>query len=336
MRLLRIGARLLAAVPVALGVAIIVFFFLRLLPGDPVEIMLGDAAARASDIEALRRQLNLDEPLLVQLAQFLGGLATGDLGYSIVRNRPVAQLMWQTLPATLELTLATILVGLVIAVPIGVISAVRRGSLFDRLMMSTAMLGVSMPAFWFGLILILVFSVMLGWLPTSGRLDPGMDIHHRTGFMVLDALLSADWRALRSAALHLILPAITLGVVFAAILVRVIRSSMVEALKMDYVNVARAKGVSPWSVVVRHAMRNAMIPAITVAGLEVGALLGGNMIVETIFAWPGLGRLVVSSIFARDYVVVQAAVMLYAFTYVAANLIVDVLYTVLNPRIEMS
>jgi peptide/nickel transport system permease protein len=336
MRLLRIGARLLAAVPVALGVAVIVFFFLRLLPGDPVEIMLGDAAARTSDIDALRRQMNLDEPLLVQLVQFLGGVATGDFGHSIVRNRPVADLVWATVPATLELTFATILVGTLIALPIGVLSAVRRGSLFDRLMMSGAMLGVSMPAFWFGLILILVFSVMLGWLPTSGRLDPGMDIHARTGFMVLDALLSRDLVALRSALLHLVLPAVTLGVVFAAILVRVIRSSMVEALKMDYVTVARAKGATPWSVVVRHALRNALIPAITVAGLEVGALLGGNMIVETIFAWPGLGRLVVSSIFARDYVVVQAAVMLYAFTYVAANLIVDVLYTVLNPRIELT
>jgi peptide/nickel transport system permease protein len=336
MRLLRIGARLLAAVPVALGVAVIVFFFLRLLPGDPVEIMLGDAAARTSDIDALRRQMNLDEPLLVQLVQFLGGVATGDFGHSIVRSRPVADLVWATVPATLELTFATILVGTLIALPIGVLSAVRRGSLFDRLMMSGAMLGVSMPAFWFGLILILVFSVMLGWLPTSGRLDPGMDIHARTGFMVLDALLSRDLVALRSALLHLVLPAVTLGVVFAAILVRVIRSSMVEALKMDYVTVARAKGATPWSVVVRHALRNALIPAITVAGLEVGALLGGNMIVETIFAWPGLGRLVVSSIFARDYVVVQAAVMLYAFTYVAANLIVDVLYTVLNPRIELT
>jgi peptide/nickel transport system permease protein len=336
MKLLRIGARVLAAVPVALGVAIIVFFFLRLLPGDPVEIMLGDGAARASDIETLRSQLNLDQPLLSQLAQFLGGIVTGDLGYSIVRNRPVTELVWATIPATLELTLATILVGVLIAVPIGVLSAVRSGSLFDRVMMSGAMLGVSMPAFWFGLILILVFSVFLGWLPTSGRLDPGMDIHVRTGFMVLDAILSGDGVALRSALLHLILPAITLGVVFAAIMARVIRSSMVEALRMDYVTVARAKGVPPWSVVVRHALRNALIPAITVAGLEVGALLGGNMIVETIFAWPGLGRLVVSSIFARDYVVVQAAVMLYAFTYVAANLIVDVLYTVLNPRIELT
>lgn len=336
MKLVRILHRLLAAVPVALGVAVIVFFFLRLLPGDPVEIMLGDAAASSAQIEALRRDLSLDQPLHVQLGRFLGGLLRGDLGTSLVRNAPVAQLVWATIPATLELTFATLLFGVAIAVPVGILSAVRRGSWFDRTMMTFAMVGVSMPAFWFGILLILLFSVVLGWLPTSGRLDPGMDLTAVTGFATVDALLARDAVAFRSAATHLILPAFTLGVVFAAVLVRVIRSSMVEALATDYVTVARAKGLHPAVVVVRHAFRNALIPAVTVAGLEVGALLGGNMIVETIFAWPGLGRLVVSSIFARDYVVVQAAVMLYALTYVLANLIVDVLYTLLNPRIELA
>lgn len=334
-RLVRILERLLAAIPVALGVAIIVFLFMRFLPGDPVEIMLGDTAASQAEMEALRKELHLDQPLHIQLWLFLNGLLRGDLGTSVVKNRPVSELILEALPPTIELTLATLLVAVLIAVPLGILSAIHQGSLLDRTVMSLALFGVSMPTFWFGLILILVFSVQLGWLPTSGRMDLGVDLPSRTGFMLLDALLSGNSEAFWAAVRHLLLPATTLGLAFAAVLARVIRSSMVEALRAEYVLAARAKGVPEAAVILRHAFRNALIPAVTVAGLEVGALLGGNMIVETIFSWPGVGRLVVSSIFARDYTVVQAAVMLYALTYVLANLLVDVLYTLLNPKIEL-
>ncbi len=318
-----------------LGVLIIVFFFMRLLPGDPVEIMLGDTAASREEMARLRNELNLDEPLPRQLWLFLKGLSHGDLGYSVVKHRPVAEMLLETLPPTIELTLATFTVAMLIALPVGILTALKPGSWFDRVMMSGALLGISMPNFWFGLILILIFCVHLGWFPTSGQVGAGVDLIRITGFLTVDAILSGNTRMLADVLKHLVIPATTLGAAFAAIMARVIRSSMLETLRMDYVVAARAKGVSELSVVLRHAFRNALIPAVTVAGLEVGKLLGGNMIVETIFAWPGLGRLVVSSIFARDYIMVQAAVMFYALTYVAANLIVDVLYTLLNPRIEL-
>ena len=239
------------------------------------------------------------------------------------------------LPPTIELTIATIIMALLIAVPVGVISSLKPGSFLDRMIMSGALLGISMPNFWFGLILILFFCVFLGWLPTSGQIGAYVELTRITGFLTIDAVLTGNWSALKEALTHLLLPAITLGVTFSAIMARVIRSSMLETLRMEYVVAARAKGVSEVKVVLVHAFRNAMIPAVTVAGLEVGMLLGGNMIVETIFAWPGLGRLVVASIFSRDYVVVQSAVMLYALTYAMANLSVDILYTMLNPRIEL-
>ena len=335
MKIVRIIERLLSAVPVVLGVVIIVFFFMRLLPGDPVEIMLGDSAASQAEMAALRKELHLDEPLLHQLLDFLGGLAHGDMGRSVVQQDSVVQLIAQTLPPTLELTLATIFMACIIAFPIGVLTALKPGSFFDRSVMSGALLGISMPNFWFGLILILIFSVHLGWFPTSGQIDSYLSLERITGFLTVDALLTGNWKAFGSVLRHLVLPSITLGVLFAAVLARVIRSSMLEIMRMEYVTAARAKGVPEYLVITRHALRNALIPAVTVAGLEVGKLLGGNMIVETIFAWPGLGRLVVSSIFHRDYIVVQAAVMLYALTYVAANLAVDIIYTFLNPKIEL-
>jgi len=335
MRLVRIIERLLAAIPVVVGVLIIVFFFMRLLPGDPVEIMLGDSAASKMEMESLRSELHLDKPLYQQLWLFVSGVVQGDLGNSLDKRRPVAALLAETLPPTIELTLAIFLVAILIALPVGVFTSLRPGSWIDRVTMTGALLGISMPNFWFGLILILFFSVQLGWFPTSGQMDATLDLIRITGFMTIDAVLAGNWEALKNVLLHLFLPATTLGVAFAALMARVIRSSMLETMRMDYVVAARAKGVSEPMVVIRHALRNALIPVVTVAGLEVGMLLGGNMIVETIFAWPGLGRLVVSSIFARDYVVVQCAVMLYALIYVAANLAVDLMYTFLNPKIEL-
>lgn len=335
MRLTMILERVLSAIPVALGVAVLAFLFLRFLPGDPVQIMLGDTQASAEQVDEMRSRLNLDRPIHVQLGIFLRDLARGDLGLSIVRNRQVSDIIVQSLPATIELTVATVFVALLIAIPVGIVSAVYEGSWLDRLVLSGALLGVSMPAFWFGLLLILLFSVEIQLLPTSGRIASTLSVDRITGFMLIDTLLQGDPRAFGNALKHLVLPALTLGIVFAAVLARVVRSSMIDALGRPYVTTARAKGVLERVVLVKHALRNALIPAVTVAGLQVGELLGGNMIVETVFAWPGLGRLVVNSIFARDYVVVQAAVMLYAFTFVAVNLLVDVIYTFLNPRISL-
>lgn len=335
MRLLKILERVLSAIPVALGVAVLAFLFLRFLPGDPVQIMMGDTQVTHQELAALRHELNLDVPLGTQLLDFFGQLAHGQLGTSIVRNEPVATLIGNALPATIELTAATLVVALLIALPVGIISAIYQGSWLDRVVLSGALLGISMPSFWFGLLLILLFSVEAHLLPSSGRISPTLMVEPRTGFMLIDTLLAGNLHAFVDAVKHLILPALTLGVVFAAVLARVVRSSMIEALHRQYVTTARSKGVRESTVVIKHALRNALIPAVTVAGLQIGELLGGNMIVETIFSWPGVGRLVVNSIFARDYVVVQAAVMLYAITYVAANLVVDVLYTLLNPRIVL-
>lgn len=335
MRLTKLLERVLSAIPVALGVAVLAFMFLRFLPGDPVEIMLGDTQVSQQQLDSLRSQLHLDKPLLTQLGIFLSGLLRGDLGVSIVKNAPVAKLIGDALPATIELTLATVLVGILIAMPVGIISAVRAGSWLDRTLLSGALIGISMPAFWFGLLMILLFAVELRVLPTSGRIAATMVVDRTTGFMLVDTLLDGNLKAFGTALKHLVLPALTLGVVFAAVLARVVRTSMLEVLGKDYVTTARAKGLREWGVILKHALRNALIPALTVTGLQFGELLGGNMIVETVFAWPGLGRLVVNSIFARDYVVVQAAVMLYALTYVGANLVVDTLYTLLNPRISL-
>lgn len=335
MRLTKLLERVLSAIPVALGVAVLAFMFLRFLPGDPVEIMLGESNVTQQQIDVLRSQLHLDKPLLTQLGLFFQGLFRGDLGVSFIKHVPVSELIRDTLPATIELTIATMLVAILIALPVGIITAVRAGSWLDRTVLSGALVGVSMPAFWFGLLLILLFSVELRLLPTSGRIAATLVVDRVTGFMLIDTVLAKDPRAFLAALKHLVLPALTLGVVFAAVLARVVRASMIEVLGKEFITSARAKGASEWAVIIKHALRNALIPAITVTGLQFGELLGGNMIVETIFAWPGVGRLVVNSIFARDYVVVQAAVMLYALTYVAANLVVDALYTILNPKITL-
>jgi peptide/nickel transport system permease protein len=336
MRWVTIARRVLLAAPVALGVAVLAFFSLHLLPGDPVQIMLGDTATSAATLRDVRHELHLDRPLPEQLALFFRQLAHGDLGTSIAQHRPVAALIGDALPATIELTAATVVVAVVIAVPLGLLSALRPRSWIDRAVLSTSLLGASMPAFWFGLLLILFFAVNARVLPTSGQIDPTIGVPPVTGFLLVDSLLAHNAAAVASVLRHLVLPALTLGTVFAAVLARTIRSSMLDVLHRRYVTTARAKGLPETAVVVKHALRNALIPAMTVAGLQIGELLGGNMIVETVFAWPGLGRLVVNSIFARDYLVVQAAVMLYALTYVAANLAVDIAYTVLDPQMDVT
>ena len=336
MRLVKITERLLAAIPLMLGVAIIVFLFMRMTPGDPVDIMMGQSGAvTAGEIERLRSEFNLDKPLHEQLLLFLGGVVRGDLGNSIQRQQPVTRLIAERLPATIELALGALFFGLLVAFPIGIISAVKQNSAIDRLSMAGAFLGISMPSFWLGILLIMLFSVNLKWLPVQGRIGSDIQLQSVTGFYTIDSILTGNWPALSSSLRHLILPSITLGAAVAAIVARVLRSSLLEILRSDYVKLARAKGASETRTVMKHALRNAMIPTITVLGLQVGVLLGGNMIVEAVFGWPGLGRLVVDAIFNRDFPLVQGAVMVYALTFILVNLIVDVLYTYLNPKIEM-
>ena len=338
MRAVKVLERILATIPIMLGVAVVVFVFMRLTPGDPVDIMMGDSGfVSAGEIENLRREFNLDKPIYVQLYLFLADAVRGDLGNSYVKRQPVSKLIREHLPATIELALGALIFGLVIAIPIGIISAVRQYSLLDRLSMAGAFLGISMPAFWLGIIMILLFSVRLKWLPVQGRIgfEEKLRLETITGLYVLDSILTGNREALVSSLKHLILPSITLGSSLAAVVARVLRSSMIEVLRQDYVVLARAKGQAESLVILKHALRNALIPTVTVVGLSIGVLLGGNMIVETVFAWPGLGRLVVSAIFDRDFPLVQGTVMIYAFTFVMANLIVDILYTYLNPKITL-
>jgi peptide/nickel transport system permease protein len=336
MKAIKILERVLYTIPIMFGVAVIVFVFIRMTPGDPVDIMMGQGGAiSAGEIEQLRSEFHLDEPITTQLWYFLRDAVQGDLGYSYIKKQPVTTLIGDRLPATIELATAALLFALLVAFPIGIISAVRQNSLLDRLSMATAFLGISMPAFWLGIILILIFAVWLRWLPVQGRIDSNIDLDTITGFYIIDSIITGNWEALWSSLRHLVLPAVTLGAAVAAIVARVLRSSMLETLRSDYVQLARAKGASEGLVVSKHALRNALIPTVTVVGLQVGVLLGGNMIVETVFGWPGLGRMVVEAIFNRDFPLVQGAVMIYAFTFVMANLIVDVMYTYLNPKITL-
>jgi peptide/nickel transport system permease protein len=336
MKAVKVLERILATLPIMFGVAILVFFFIRLTPGDPVDIMMGQGGAISTgEIEQLREEFHLNEPLHIQLWYFIRDAVQGDLGYSYVLKRPVTGLIAERLPATVELAVGALLFSLLIAVPIGIVSAVRQNSLLDRISMGGAFLGISMPGFWLGIILILFFSVRLNWLPVQGRLGVGIELEQRTGFFVLDSLMSGNMEALKSSLQHLVLPSVTLGAAVAAVTARVLRSSMLETLRSDYVTLARSKGASEWVVVMKHALRNALIPTVTVLGLQIGILLGGNMVIETVFGWPGLGRMVVKAIFDRDFPLIQGSVMVYAFIFVMASLIVDIIYTYLNPKISL-
>ena len=334
MRGIRILERILITIPVMLGVVFAVFLFMQFIPGDPVDIMLGEIAT-VEERERVRGELGLDQPFHIQLSRFLAGLPRGDLGTSPLTGRPVLDMIAERFPATIELALGALFFGLIIAIPIGIISAVKQHSAIDRTSMAVAFMGISMPGFWLGIVLILIFSAGLGILPVFGRISFGMRPDQITGLYILDSILTLNSAALMDSIRHLILPAVTLGTVLAAITARVLRSSMVEVLRADYVTFARAKGARELVVVVRHALRNALIPTVTVVGIQIGVLLGGNMIVETVFAWPGIGMLAVDAIFRSDYPVIMAVVMVYAFIYVMANLLVDILYTFLNPRITL-
>jgi ABC-type dipeptide/oligopeptide/nickel transport system permease component len=327
--------RLLHLIPVLLGVTVITFLMMTATPGDPAEIMLAGQNASAEQVASLRHDMGLDQPLVARFVHFVGHAVQGDFGQSLFQRRPVAAVIGERLPATIELSVAALLLALLMAIPLGVSAGVYRGHLVDRLATIGSLLGVSMPGFWFGILLLILFAVRLRWLPVSGEIDFTAMPPRVTGFLLVDALLTGHWRSFVNVMRHLALPAITLALPMAAVLTAVVRASMQEVLRRPFVSFARAKGVPEWHVLVRHALRNALLPAVSVAALETGSLLGGNMIVETVFGWPGLGRLVVESIFQRNYPLVQAAVLLYAVTYVLINLAADLLYTALNPRVRL-
>jgi peptide/nickel transport system permease protein len=331
----RLLERLVQLPIVLLGVSVIVFGMMALTPGDPVEIMLADQRATEEQAASLRRDLGLDRPMAERFLVFLGNAVTGDFGHSFFHRRPVFDVIAERLPATIELTLVALLVAVLVAVPLGVAAAVKRDSWLDRALSAISLFGVSLPGFWFGILLILLFAVHLGWFPVGGRIPFGAEVPRLTGFLLIDTVIAGRPDAFLRALSHLALPAITLGLPTAALLARVIRSAMAEVLATDYVLFAEAKGLSRRRVLFLHALKNALIPAVTVLAIETGSLLGGNMIVETVFGWPGLGRLVVESIFARNYPLVQAAVLLYAVTYVLLNFCADLLYAALNPKVRL-
>ena len=297
--------RILLTLPVALGVCTLVFLLIHLIPGDPVEIMLGESA-QISDKVQLRRELGLDQPLARQYANFLLQLFQGNLGQSLHNQRPVFDLVLERYPATLQLGLAAMLIAILLAFPLGLASAMNRHSLVDRGSMLFSLLSISIPHFWLGPMLIIVFAVWLDWLPVGGRGD----------------------------ITYLILPAITMGTSMAAILTRMVRSSLIESLRQEYITVARAKGLTRLKAAIKHALRNALIPVVTILGLQIGSLLTGSIITETIFAWPGIGRLTIQAIQSRDYPLVQGCILIIALSYVIINLLTDLTYALIDPRIR--
>lgn len=302
-----LGARLFTALIVVFGVMTIVFMLIHIVPGDPVEVMLGESA-QAADREALRETLGLNLPLSTQWVNYINGLLHLDLGTSLHSKRPVIDVLAERIPATSLLAGTSILIALIIALPLGVLAAVHKGSIWDRLAMTFSMLGVAIPNFWMGPLLILVFSLWLGWLPVSGN----------------DRILS------------LVLPAVTLGTALAAILSRMIRASLLEVFNEDYIRAANARGLLPSTIIWKHALKNAALPVVTILGMQIGALLAGAVITETVFSWPGIGQLTIDAIQKRDYPVIQSCVLLISLTYVFINLLTDLAYAYLDPRVSLS
>lgn len=328
------ASRLLTFIPTFIGVTLISFAFIRMLPGDPIIVMAGERGMSPERHAELTAQYGFDQPMYVQFWNYLSGVVQGDLGNSFVTKKPVWDEFFALFPATLELSICAMIFAVALGLPAGVIAAVNRGKFFDRTLMSTALIGYSMPIFWWALLLIIVFSGILKWTPVSGRIDLIYYFPNASGFMIYDALMSGQSGALWSAIRHLILPTIVLGTIPLAVIARQTRSAMLEVLGEDYIRTARAKGMSPSRVNAVHALRNALIPVITVIGLSVGTLLAGAILTETIFSWPGIGKWMVDSIFRRDYPVVQGGLLLIAVMVMIVNLTVDVLYGIINPKIR--
>jgi len=326
--------RIAMIIPTFIGVTLLTFALIHLIPGDPVVLIAGERGITPERHAILRAELGLDKPILVQYGRYVWGVLHGDLGNSIVTKQPVFKEFITLFPATVELSFFALIFAVVFGIPAGVIAGVKRGSVFDHSVMGLSLTGYSMPIFWWALLMILFFSVFLHWTPVSGRLSALFWIDTDTGFMLIDALRSDEKGALISALRHLILPSIVLGTIPLAVIARMTRSSMLEVLNEDYVRTARAKGLAPWRVIGIHALRNALIPVITVIGLQTGVLLAGAILTETIFAWPGVGKWIVESIRRRDYPSVQGGILMISSLIILVNLIVDMLYGVVNPRIR--
>ena len=329
-------SKLLYLVPTFLGITIVAFGFVRILPGDPVLLMAGERGVSPERHAELSAQLGFDKPIVMQYLDFLGRLLQGDLGNSLVTKKPVLTEFLALFPATVELGLCAIIIATLVGVPVGVLAAIKRGSWFDQVSMTSALVGFSMPIFWWGLLLIIFFSGFLGWTPVSGRISLMYFFPQGTGFMLIDSLMSGQDGAFRSAVSHLILPSVVLATIPLAVIARQTRSAMLEVLGEDYVRTARAKGMPRRRVIGVHALRNAMIPVITTIGLQIGVLMAGAILTETIFSWPGIGKWMIDSISRRDYPVVQSGLLLIAGLVMVVNLLVDLTYGLINPRIRAS
>ena len=325
--------RFLTIVPVLVGISVIVFGFIHLIPGDPAVTMLGERAT-PERVKEVRTQLGLDEPLYVQYAIYAGKILRGDLGASILRGDPVLLDLIRRFPATVELAVTAIGIAILIGIPSGIVSAVWRNSFFDGCSRVFSLVGVSMPIFWLGLMLAWVFGVMLGWLPTGFRLGTNVTLVPVTHFNLLDSLITGNGAAFLGSVRHLILPAVALSTIPMAVITRMTRASLLEVLSQDYIRTAESKGLPQRAVVLRHAMRNALLPVMTVTGLQVGRLLAGAILTETIFSWPGIGLWIYEAIQARDYPIVQGATLFIAMIFVLVNLVTDCLYAAVDPRIK--
>jgi len=325
--------RLLQIIPVILGVTLIAFALIHLAPGDPVRTMLGQHATQ-QEIEDIRAKYGLDQPLYVQYFIWLGDVLQGDLGRSILSHEQVTTEIASRFPNTIELAIAAMLFAILIGVVAGIISATKQYYVADYSVMGLALFGISMPVFWLGIMLMMIFGVFLGWLPIGGRIDLLLPFQRITGFMVIDSIITLNGAALISVIRHLLLPAIALGTIPMAIIARTTRSSMLEVLRQDFIRTERAKGLSERKVIYKHAIRNAMVPVVTVIGLNFGLLLSGAILTETVFSWPGVGRLVVDAVYARDYPLVIGCILVFALVFVIVNLITDILYTYIDPRIH--
>jgi peptide/nickel transport system permease protein len=325
--------RILMVIPVLLGMSLVVFFMIRAIPGNPAQVILGQKATKEA-VAALTHKLGLDQPWYVQYIKYLGRLLHGDLGESIRTGAAISDEIWPYLAATLELSLAAMIIAVVIGVNAGIISAWFQNSWFDYVAMVLALIGVSMPIFWLGLMEQWVFAIQLDWLPTSGREDVRSPIEPITHLYLLDTLLAGNTEQFMQVVQHLILPSVALATIPMAIIARITRSSMLEVMKSDYIRTAKAKGLSMFWVVYKHSLKNAIIPVLTVIGLQTGLLLGGAILTETIFSWPGIGRYIYDAIGYRDYPVIQSGILVIATIFIFINLIVDLLYAVIDPRIK--
>jgi len=326
--------RLLLTIPILIGLSIIVFVFVRSLPGGPAIALLGERATEES-LEQIEKTLGLDQPVHVQYFRYMNNVLHGDLGNSVVTRQPVADEIKRQFPATVELGLAAMLFAILVGVPLGFIAAKRYQGVLDQSSLVLSLIGVSFPVFFLALLLKYVFAVKLGWLPTIGRLTVTQDLAHPTNLYVLDAILTGNWAALSDALKHLVLPAIALGTIPLAIVARITRAATLDVISEDYVRTARAKGLERTVIDRRHILRNALLPVVTVIGLQTGLLLTGAVLTETIFAWPGVGRMILQAIQFRDYAILQGGILFFAFVIVFVNLLVDMSYGFLNPRIRV-